>query len=57
MTQQEAYDHISEATVARYNEWDAVVEQLPSWGKEVDKIVKKYIEISQITVMAVIEFR
>lgn len=57
MTQQEASDAVGEATVARYNEWDDVVEKLPSWGPETDEMVAKYIEMSRITVVSNIEWR
>ncbi|KAH7305170.1 hypothetical protein BKA65DRAFT_521005 [Rhexocercosporidium sp. MPI-PUGE-AT-0058] len=52
MTQQEALDHAGAATVARYHEWDAVVQQIPSWGEEVDAIVRRFVEISRISVIS-----
>ena len=57
MTQQQASDAVGDATVARYNEWDEVVANLPSWGPEVDPIVARYIEISRISVVANVEWR
>lgn len=57
MTQQEALDHVGEAVLARYHEWDLVVERVPSWGEKVDAIVKKYIEISKISVISNLHWR
>jgi hypothetical protein len=39
MNVQEALDHVGEAILARYLEWDAVVEKILSWGVEVDAVV------------------
>jgi hypothetical protein len=57
MTQQEALDHVGEAVLARYHEWDSVVERIPSWGEKVDAIVKRYIEISRISVISNLDWR
>lgn len=57
MTQQEALDHVGEAVLARYLEWDLVVERVPSWGAKVDAIVKRYIEISKISVISNLHWR
>lgn len=57
MSQQEALDHLGEAVVARYHEYDEVVAKIPSWGDEVDAIVRRYIEISRITVMSNLHWR
>lgn len=57
MTQQEASDAIGVASVARYNEWDDVVANLPTWGPEVDALVAKYVELSRNTVIANVEWR
>ncbi|KAN0103506.1 Cytochrome P450 [Hyaloscypha variabilis] len=56
MTQQEALDHVGEAVLARYLEFDSVVTRVPSWGEKVDAIVKKYIEISKVSVIANLEW-
>lgn len=57
MTQQEALDHVGEAVLARYHEWDLVVERVPSWGEKVDATVKRYIEISKISVISNLHWR
>ncbi|KFZ23007.1 hypothetical protein V502_02504 [Pseudogymnoascus sp. VKM F-4520 (FW-2644)] len=57
MTQQEALDHVGEAVLARYLEWDLVVERVPSWGEKVDATVKRYIEISKISVISNLHWR
>jgi hypothetical protein len=57
MTQQEAFDHVAEAIVARYKEWDDTVAQVPSWGEAVDAQVQKYIEATRLTIVAHLEWR
>lgn len=57
MTQQEALDHVGEAVLARYLEFDSVVTRIPTWGEKVDTMVKKYIEISKVSVIANLEWR
>jgi hypothetical protein len=57
MSLQEALDHVGEATLARYLEWDAVVEKIPSWGDDVDAVVRKYVEISRISVISNLDWR
>ncbi|KAH8651929.1 terpene synthase metal binding domain protein [Tricladium varicosporioides] len=56
MTQQEAFDKVGEAVLARYLEYDSIVTTIPSWGEKVDAIVKKYIEISKVSVIANLEW-
>jgi len=56
MAQQEAFDHVAEAIVARYKEWDDMVAQVPSWGEAVDAQVQTYIEATRLTVVAHLEW-
>jgi hypothetical protein len=57
MTQQESYNHVGSAIVARYDEWDVVVESLPSCGEEVDVIIAKFVDMMRTLVIANIEWR
>jgi hypothetical protein len=57
MTQQEAFDYIAEAIVARYKEWDEMVAQVPRWGDAIDAQVQKYIEATRLTIVAHVEWR
>jgi hypothetical protein len=57
MTQQESYNHVGDAILARYDEWDVVVESLPSCGEEVDVIIAKFVDMMRTLVIANIEWR
>jgi hypothetical protein len=43
-SEQEAMDKTGELMELRQREWDEAIENLPSWGEETDKEVRRYID-------------
>lgn len=41
---QEAFDYVGNMLDSRYERWEEAIREVPSWGEEIDKDVKKYIQ-------------
>ncbi|RGP69189.1 terpene synthase metal-containing [Fusarium longipes] len=54
---QQAFDTVGALLEERYREWETVVGQLPSWGREIDAQVARYIEGIQNVVQANVTWR
>ncbi|KAG9508351.1 hypothetical protein J7337_001915 [Fusarium musae] len=54
---QEAFDTVGNLLEARYQDWQNAIEQLPSWGPEIDANVARYIQGIQNVVQANITWR
>lgn len=57
MLAQEAFDMVGELLEERYQRWNVVEGQVPSWGKEVDVQVQRYIEAIECVVNANLYWR
>lgn len=57
MSAQEAFDTVGELLQERYQRWDVVESQVPSWGEEVDAQVQRYIEAIKCVVKANLYWR
>ncbi|KAG4266805.1 hypothetical protein FPRO04_13100 [Fusarium proliferatum] len=49
---QEAFDTVGNLLEERYQDWRSAIEQLPSWGREIDMNVARYIQGIQNVVQA-----
>ena len=54
---QEAFDTVGNLLEARYQDWQNAIEQLPSWGPEIDANVARYVQGIQNVVQANITWR
>lgn len=54
---QEAFDTVGDLLEQRYQEWEDVIAQLPSWGPKIDIDVARYIQGIQNVVQANITWR
>lgn len=54
---QEAFDTVGNLLEERYQDWQSAIEQLPSWGPEIDMNVARYIRGIQNVVQANITWR
>jgi hypothetical protein len=54
---QEAFDTVGNLLEERYQYWQSAIEQLPSWGPEIDVNVARYIQGIQNVVQANITWR
>jgi translation initiation factor 2 alpha subunit (eIF-2alpha) len=54
---QEAFDTVGNLLEERYQYWQKAIEQLPSWGPEIDANVARYIQGIQNVVQANITWR
>ncbi|KAF5606173.1 presilphiperfolan-8-beta-ol synthase [Fusarium subglutinans] len=54
---QEAFDTVGNLLEERYQDWQSAIEQLPSWGPEIDANVARYIQGIQNVVQANITWR
>ncbi|KAI1277872.1 isoprenoid synthase domain-containing protein [Xylaria sp. FL0933] len=41
---QEAFDYVGNMLISRYERWEKAVGEIPSWGEEVDRDVRRYIK-------------
>jgi hypothetical protein len=54
---QQAFDTVGALLEERYQEWQTVISQLPSWGPEIDAQVARYVEGIQNVVQANVTWR
>ena len=57
MSAQKAFNTVGRLLERRYERWDKIEASLPSWGKEADVEVRKYIEGIKCVVKANLNWR
>lgn len=57
MGAQEAFDYVGGLLAQRYERWESVEPQIPTWGEAVDFHVQRYIEGIKCTVRANLYWR